>query len=556
MIAAFRSVAVKSVFGSRFKSFLAVLLAGIVWCSPAIAQQRLELLASIKPWPVATNPIIYEGRLWFSASVLGSNHNSADIWSLDPQSSDLAGGLRYENHLFSQDAGSPVIFQGLLYWPHEDPRLSLGYGAISVTDGRQWTQLEIRTATIFHVHHLVDWGGTLVAATSAWRAGLQSSDDGGASWSEFYNHPTPPRRVSRLLHPAVNFGRFYFMLRDPEGSRLARITRDQPAVVESWPKKPFRALTADGDVHLYGIVGNRGVDGIWKSNGRKSQQLSNPPGSGYPVDLFVGQDRLWALFNTGSGGYVASYSKDDKWRIEAEFDGGTPHELVVTANQILVTGTGADGKAAIWGIKDTALPKPSAGYRREFPVPFKLPANENIDWQRQSDRLKEALLDPSNFKNHGRDGLREVVRSIAALSPPADFLAKHLDAPMAKTRVHVIGKEAEIPAKRMGKWILLWGMRSNSQSRVPVELLGEPWQTEPRKSQKYFAPLLAALFTIAHNRQSDAETIDALIDRLRAQKDPPWLQGDIIGTLSAITGKKFGYDVDRWQQWRNQARSQ
>ena len=285
-----------------FKCLLTIILAGMAWCSFANAQQRLERLASIEPWPVATNPIVYEGRLWFSSSVLGRNHNSADIWSLDP----VSGNLRYETHLFSQDAGSPVIFQGLLYWPHEDPRLSLGYGAVSVTDGRQWTQLEIRTARIFHVHHLVDWGGTLVAATSAWRAGLQSSDDGGASWSEIYHHPTPPRRISRLLHPAVNFGRFYFMLRDPEGSRLARITNDQPAIVETWPQKPFRALTTHGDVDLYGIVGNRGADGIWQSNGRQSQQLSNPPGSGYPVDLFSSQDRLWALFATGNGGYVAS----------------------------------------------------------------------------------------------------------------------------------------------------------------------------------------------------------------------------------------------------------
>ena len=185
-----------------------------------------------------------------------------------------------------------------------------------------------------------------------------------------------------------------------------------------------------------------------------------------------------------------------------------------------------------------------------------MPANENIDWQLQSDRLEEALLDPSNFKDHGRGGLRDVVRAIAALSPPPDFLAKHLDSPMPKTQVHVIGKEAAIPAQRMGKWILLWGMRSNNQSRVPVDLLTEPWQTEPRNSQKYFAPLLAALFTIAHNHQSDAATIDALIDRLRNHNDPLWLQGDIIGTLSVITGKKFGYNVEGWLQWREHTRSE
>ena len=39
--------------------------------------------------PVISHPIAYRGRIWFANSVKGRNHNSADIWSLDPASGKL-----------------------------------------------------------------------------------------------------------------------------------------------------------------------------------------------------------------------------------------------------------------------------------------------------------------------------------------------------------------------------------------------------------------------------------------------------------------------------------
>lgn len=35
--------------------------------------------------------------------------------------------------LFSQDAGNPVVYNGLLYWPFEDPRRSAGTVEFAVT---------------------------------------------------------------------------------------------------------------------------------------------------------------------------------------------------------------------------------------------------------------------------------------------------------------------------------------------------------------------------------------------------------------------------------------
>ncbi len=40
-----------------------------------------------------------------------------------------------------------------------------------------------------------------------------------------------------------------------------------------------------------------------------------------------------------------------------------------------------------------------------------------------------------------------------------------------------------------------------------------------------------------------------MIERLGRAGDPPWLAGDVVGALTALTGERFGYDVDAWRGW-------
>jgi hypothetical protein len=103
-------------------------------CLPATvhAADDLVVLARPGPWPAISGLIGFDGRLWFVNSVRYPNHNSADIYSYDPAD----GTTRFEAALFSQDAGDPVVFEGRLYWPFEDPRWSTGRGEYMVTDGR------------------------------------------------------------------------------------------------------------------------------------------------------------------------------------------------------------------------------------------------------------------------------------------------------------------------------------------------------------------------------------------------------------------------------------
>ncbi len=105
--------------------------------SPALAVETLAPLVPLVrglPWSGVSGMIGYDRRLWFVNSVKFVNHNSADVYSYDPRT----GTRRYERHLFSQDAGDPVVSGGLLYWPFEDSRWSPGRGEFMVTNGRDW----------------------------------------------------------------------------------------------------------------------------------------------------------------------------------------------------------------------------------------------------------------------------------------------------------------------------------------------------------------------------------------------------------------------------------
>ena len=106
------------------------LLAGLGAACGAAAKDLVPLVRGL-PWPHVSQLIGYDGRLWFANSRKFVNHNSADLYSLDPTSRTL----RYERHLFSQDAGDPVVAGGLLYWPFEDSRWSPGRGEYALTDG-------------------------------------------------------------------------------------------------------------------------------------------------------------------------------------------------------------------------------------------------------------------------------------------------------------------------------------------------------------------------------------------------------------------------------------
>jgi hypothetical protein len=518
----------------------AVALAASLWGQTA-AEESLPVLARVGPWPVVSRLIGYDGRLWLANSVTGVNHNSADLYSYDP----LDGRLRYERHLFSQDAGQPLVAGGLLYWPFEDSRFSLGWGHYMATDGTAWRFGTVPTAQIFHVHAMAARGAQLVAATSAWRAGLQVSRDGGLSWRQAYDHPTPERRVSRITELAVLGDRVLGPLRGPEGWRLLRFDGTGAVALPGWPRDRAMLGLAVFRDRLYGLVREAGGVAVWRSDGRRSERVTVPRPGWAPVGLAADDGGLWAVGAEGAGGALWHSADGADWARRYRLAGGEPREVALYGGRPYAAGAGADGRGILWGPPPPALVEaraapPDAAPRDELP--------EVEDWEALGAALDRALANIDDYAGHGRV-LRDLVFRAARAGPPEGFFSGRLARGLPDRPLPMIGGAVEVPAAELGRWILLWGMAVAGRGRVPPELIAAPWTAPPNSAEKYFETAPAAIWAAARVGQKDRATIAALIARLDLEGDPDWLRGDLAGALTALTGRRFAYDVAAWRRW-------
>jgi len=513
---------------------------------PAVADtaQRMEVLARVGPWPVISRMIGYRGRVWFANSVKGRNHNSADLWSLDPQSGDL----RYERHLFSQDAGEPLVHDGLLYWPYEDTRSSLGWGGIDVTNGEAWRFLVVPSATMFHIHGLVDWHGDLLALSSAWRAGLQLSGDRGLTWTELYDHDTEPGKVSRMSTAVVAGARLVGHLRGAGGFiRLVTWDGDVPRNVSNWTQGDrFHGLTAHGDAAYLVRTGKDGT-GVWIVEGEAARALPQHKPGWQVWDLASDGARLWALARSGGMAEIWSSPDGADWRTEALLEGGEPTTLSAALGGIYVGGTGEDGHGILWGLVPERMS--DAAVKAVRALPHSSGEESTVNLSGLASQLDAALAQPDSYLNHGRGVLRELVYRIATAKSSAEVLSSRFAVPLPADPVPLMGGSKTVAADRLGHWMLLWGMGLAGRGDVPVQFLGQPWDVPQHGSEKYFHPLLMTLWTVIQTGQNDDETIGALIARLEREGDPGWLTGDVVGALSALTGQRFGYNTAAWRNW-------
>ncbi len=508
---------------------------------PASAQQALPVLARVGPWPVASNLIGYGNRLWLANSVKGINHNSADLYSYDPE----RGEVRYERHLFSQDAGRPLVAGGLLYWPFEDARSSLGVGQFMVTDGERWRFGTIPAAQTFHTHAMAGLGDDLIAATSAWRAGYQRSDDQGFSWRNIYDHPTPERRVSRIVRLAT-LGNLVFgalVSRDERG--LLLLDDNHVEKVPGWPQgDPTIAITVFQGA-LYGLVREAKGVSVWQTDGRRSERLFGPREHWPAGDIAAGED-LWVVTADDGGGALLQSADGKAWDQRYRLEGGRPFDLAVHRGAVYVGGAGDDGRGILWGQRAASAATVE---------PARLPARPRIparDWAAAGETLDRLLLDPATYAE-GTGRLRDLVLELAGQDPPEDFFASRLMAALPSAELSLIGGNVRLDAAGYARWVLLWGMALAGEGHVPIALLEQPWTQRANRPEKYFSAPPAAMWAVSLIGQRDRATIDALIERL-SRDDPLWLRGDAIGALCAVTGRCFGYDVAAWQDWWQAAR--
>lgn len=476
------------------------------------------------------------------------NHNSADIYSFDP----ARGELRYERHLFSQDAGRPLVADGLLYWPFEDGRVSLGWGDFMVTDGERWHLRTVPSAEIFHVHAMVQFGDRLVAATSAWRAGLQVSDDGGRTWQALYDHPTPERRVSRITELIEVNGRALAYLIERDRRRVLVFDGDTVTELAGWPKDtPLRGWARLGD-WVYGLVEAEDGTAVWRSDGTAVEQVASARSGWRPRALAAGVDALWAVSAEGAGGALWGSADGRSWERFRAIRDGRPRAVAVTDGWVFVGGAGADGQGALWGESLGPIEAgASASPGRFSDVPVR--AGE-AELRVLADRLAQALGEPERYQDYG-EALRDLVFDFARQKPAPESWAPLMDPSWPEVSQSHFSDGSAIGAETLGRWILLWGMAEAGQGAVPLDWLSEPWATPANPAEKYYATAPAAIWAAGQIGQNDAATIDALVARLDRLGDPLWLTGDVVGALTALTGERFAYDRAAWRAWWWEARA-
>jgi len=501
----------------------------------------LVMLSQPGPWSGVSGIIGFDRRLWFVNSVKFRNHNSADVYSYDP----VSGETRYERHLFSQDAGDPVVAGGILYWPYEDSRFSAGRGEFALTDGQRWQWRLLPQGEVFHVHAMAAVEDTLYAATSAWRGGLQRSTDGGETWTIVYDHPTPEKRVSRITDLAVLNGTLYAGLTSytQAGPKLMRLNETTLSAVRDWPVGESTVALQTHAGWLYAVNEQDQTRSVWRTNGRRVERIAGL--EGVAVRAFASGTALWAVSATEGRGALWRSIDGKSWSRVQQFDDAEPLDVGVYAGQVYVGTTGPGGRGALWGPSAPAASETAA----TTPLPRRLTARAP-DAGENLRRMADGLLRADDIEKY-RALLYAYVQPLALSRSPAagKAMSQRLNANTPATDLSAFGGALRTSLDRVNRWFLLWGIALNGSGDVPLEYLTETWSDSANSSEKYFNLAPAAAWTVAQLGQNDEQVIDLLIARLGARNEPEWLVGDWVGALTAISGERFGYDKDAWRRW-------
>ena len=510
----------------------------------------LDVLARADVWPSLSGAILYKNRLWVVNSVKGRNHNSADLYSFDPANNSF----RYEHHLFSQDAGDPTIHAGRLYWPLEDDRFSLGWGGFAATNGADWFNGTIPGRQIFHTHAMTSDGNLLYASNSGWNAKLNISSDGGLTWKQIYQHPTPPGVVSRFTSLTALNGALLAQLIVRGSPRMTVFRNGRLSDLKEWPKG--RTLYGDavhGRRYYAAISGRNGQTEIWSTDGYSSEQIDRSAMKGNAVDLASTADALWAVSAHGGSGSVWKMRANGEWRETFRLSGGYPRQIILTGKDIFVVGDGSDGKGTLWGsqIAVDVADKPAT----KQTVTGKFDHHATItNWQTAGAQLDRLLASPDRYRSEQRN-LRDTVYRMAVSRPPDGFFKARLERLLPEKTISLIGGQVRVAAAGYARWVLLWGMGLSREGRVPLELISAPWSSKSNRAEKYFDPAPATLWAVRASGQRDRATVDTLVSRLSSTADPKWLKVQIAATLRALTGRPFNTDTTQWTKWWRNARS-
>ena len=355
------------------------------------------------------------------------------------------------------------------------------------------------SALAFHSHAMTRLGDGILVATSAWRAGFQRSGDRGLTWSEAYDHPTPTGRVSRVVElESLGDSGHSVPCSCATAMACCRATGRGPLATPGWPEnRAVRALAAlDGRV--YGLVRGAGGTALWRSDGRISEPLAELPQGGQARDLTADGQDLWLLTRVRRGRRDLAQSGRRRLDFGAPRDRRAAVELSDASEVGSTSVVPARMAKAGSGVPEAAGGGGSAGARRRLPSCRALRTRSagaglgargaapgsDADRPRQLRALRPDLA---------RFGLRS-----GPAGPARGFLRRAAsELVMPERRLSLIGGAVEIPAAKLGRWILLWGMAVAGQGAVPVDAArlcpGARHRTAPRSTTTRCRPLFWAI---------------------------------------------------------------
>jgi len=533
---------------SRLKAVGVVIVAFCLAAPAVLARSGAALipLARVGAWHGVSALIAYRGRLWFANSEKFINHNSADIYSYAPGEP----APRYERHLFSQDVGDPLVAGGLLFWPFEDARFSTAHGEFMVTNGRAWRWRILPAAEVFHIHALIANRGRLYAATAAWRAGIQRSDDLGRTWRVIYDHPTARGRVSRFTSLGVLRGTLYAGLTsytEPQ-PKLYRFPDDRVETVPGWPPGVRSDALFSFGGWLYAVNSRAKERAVWRTDGVRVERVTALDGA--TVQAFTATPHaLWAVSGGGHRGRLWRSTDGVEWQTVQRFSDALPLSVTVYAGQPYVGTLGPGERGTLWGPAGATAPAAKLAFAS-------LP--KIVGPALPESRLAGALAALDEVLGSRATSFRALRRGLSAALDPllagaAPEIGKALAARLASlptgTPLSGFGGEIQVRPRQVKQWYLLRAIARTGGGRIPVAMLKAPWREAPNAPEKYFAPLPAALWAVGELDQRDPATVSALVAGLGRPGEPAWLDGDRIGALTAISGRKFGYDRAAWRRW-------
>lgn len=535
----------------RMRSRMTKLLSGLIiltiFAATNGATQELERVARFEQWPGVSQVIAYRDRIWLVNSEPFRDNNAADVYSYSIKDKSL----RYERSLFSQDVGVPVVFNGLLHWPFEDPRRSAGSGEYAVTDGTNWQWQAMRSGSVMHVHAMNVCDGELVAATGSWTGQLHRQEENN-DWEVQYDYPAAESSFSRIVS-VIQLNDDCIVgasARRKNEAKLFTLKGDKPEPIDGWPISDRVDNLTKHQQSIFAFADSGNNRRLIRYDGVQTHEVVLPDNQ-RPRAMHSDGNSFWLVTHDSNSdtkrGNLWKYSGNNEFEAVLHFP-DVPISITSLGESVVI-GTYAKSGGALLVVNNVGQSPRTEPKTTELKLESEPQDLDPALTETLYQEIQKIIKDPQSTDNYARALRRNLGRHPAIKTP--EFGA-------ALTRV--LGESIEGPPTTMFtgqsikhqdlvRWFLITTLAINGNGRVDPDWISLETELQVPDSSKVFDPSIASIVASGWLKQNDKQTLRALITRLNRTSDPLWVKADVIGALTAITNQRFAYDVSAWNLW-------